>query len=922
MEKNFYAKFITLFPQIMNKRGLLILFFCFGFAAAQDGISGVVFDQKDHPLTNVSVLAKPSGIEQKTDENGTFHIPALTPQTLVFSHDGYAPFIIVAAVGDVVSIQLEPNQTSEDPYVNAQLSIINISDDAVTDENDALDNISGLLQSSRDVFLRTAAFEFSASFFRLRGLDTDNATVMINGLPMNKLYSGRPQWSNWGGLNDVLRNQEVSPPIAPSDHTLGGALGTTNISTRATEYRKGSRFTVSVSDRSYNYRLLASHGTGPMEKNWSAAFAVGKRWGGSGFQEGTFYDAQSLFVAVEKQWPSHSLNLTAIATPNRRGRSSPNTQEVYDLKGIAYNEYWGWQDGHKRNSRVRRTFEPIFQLNHKWSISPQTTLYTNIGFQTGEVGNSRLDYPGGANPSPAYYQKLPSYFLTQNNGPDYEGAYRYGQKFKQQGQVDWNSLYDANLTNNINKLPAAYVLYEDRNDDTQLTLNTKLHVDLNNKTTFIGLLQHRAFSSQNFAQLTDMLGATYYLNVDPYDGFQYDLNNPNSKRNVGDKMRYNYTLEASISEASLLLRFNSSRINGYAGGSYTLTHYQRDGKFKHEAYPTSSYGKSKKQRFSSGNLKGGLTYKITGKHLLQANAAWLNRAPNLRNSFSNPRETNAVVGELANRPLSNEQTLTADASYVFRSPSLNGRLTAFYAQVKDANEISFFFAEGIGGDTSSFVQEIMQGIRKQHMGLEFGVEGALSHSFKLKAAAAIGHYTYANDPQVYLTSDDFGYLNFGRAKMKNVRLASGPQEAYSLGVTFRENFWWTGLTANYFNRTYLDISPINRTHNFLLDSDGLPINNYDPDQARLLLQQEQFNPYMVVNMVLGKSWRVGNNFLGVFLSVNNLLNETYKTGGFEQSRNANYNALLEDATAEMRRFGPKYWYGRGTTYFLNSYIRF
>jgi hypothetical protein len=56
--------------------------------------------------------------------------------------------------------------------------------------------------------------------------------------------------------------------------------------------------------------------------------------------------------------------------------------------------------------------------------------------------------------------------------------------------------------------------------------------------------------------------------------------------------------------------------------------------------------------------------------------------------------------------------------------------------------------------------------------------------------------------------------------------------------------------------------------------------------------------------------------------VNNLFNETYKTGGFEQSRNANYTALLKDATAEMRRFGPKYWHGRGTTYFLNAYIRF
>jgi hypothetical protein len=73
---------------------------------------------------------------------------------------------------------------------------------------------------------------------------------------------------------------------------------------------------------------------------------------------------------------------------------------------------------------------------------------------------------------------------------------------------------------------------------------------------------------------------------------------------------------------------------------------------------------------------------------------------------------------------------------------------------------------------------------------------------------------------------------------------------------------------------------------------------------------------------LGKSWRVGSNFVGVFLSVNNLLGEEYKTGGFEQSRNANYRELRDEVQAERRRFGPKYWYGRGTTYFLNTYFRF
>ena len=43
---------------------------------------------------------------------------------------------------------------------------------------------------------------------------------MINGISMNKLYDGRPQWSNWGGLNDATRNQEFTMGSAPSDYTL------------------------------------------------------------------------------------------------------------------------------------------------------------------------------------------------------------------------------------------------------------------------------------------------------------------------------------------------------------------------------------------------------------------------------------------------------------------------------------------------------------------------------------------------------------------------------------------------------------------------------------------------------------------------------------------------------------------------------
>ena len=76
-----------------------------------------------------------------------------------------------------------------------------------------------------DIFLRTAAFEFSASFFKVKGFDSSNGKLLMNGIEMNKIYNGRAQWSNWGGLNDVLRNQEFRNSLSPSDVTFGGLLG-------------------------------------------------------------------------------------------------------------------------------------------------------------------------------------------------------------------------------------------------------------------------------------------------------------------------------------------------------------------------------------------------------------------------------------------------------------------------------------------------------------------------------------------------------------------------------------------------------------------------------------------------------------------------------------------------------------------------
>ena len=807
---------------------------------------------------------------------------------------------------------------------------ISLSDDELNDDTSASDNISGLLNSSMDVFYRTAAYEFSSSFFKVRGLDSDNAIVHINGIKMNKLYNGRPQWSNWGGLNDVLRNQELSNGSIPLKYNFGGILGSNNINIRASEYGEGGRITYSSSNRSYSNRLMATYNSGMLEKGWAYSLSIGRRWGNEGYQDASFYDSNSAFFSVQKIFNSkHSLNLAAIYAPNRRGKVSPNTQEVYDLKGIKYNEYWGYQDGEKRNSRVKRVVEPIILLNHDWSIDENSSLETSIGYQFGEMGNSRLDYAGGGNPSPAYYQDLPSYFLADTNGPDYEGAYIAQENFVNDGQINWNRIYDANLTNNLSNLNAAYVLYEDRVDDTQLTLNSAYNREINENIKITSSVNYRNLVSDNFAEISDMLGGYSYSNIDSFDNLDYNLLSPNSIVSDGDKFKYHYKMNAEEISLFSMINFSYNKLEFYLAGDLTNTTYQRDGIFENEANAGNSSGKGEEIKFDGHGVKAGITYKFSGKHILDFNSAYLQKAPSIRNTFTNSRVNHNVVGSdvnglINNSPITEEKVMSFDANYIFRTPIFTGRLTGFYSEVKDANEISFYYADGLVGfeDDSEFIQEILQGIDKKYLGVEFGVEAQIIPTVKLKGAASIGQYTYDNNPYLYLGADN-NTVAVGPSNLENYKIAGGPQRAYSVGFEYRDpDYWFIGVTSNFFTNTYVDVSPLTRTQNFYLAQDGLPFNDYDIDIARDLLRQEKFDDYMVVNMIGGKSWKIDDYFVGFFASINNILDQKYRTGGFEQGRNANYQQLLQDTNKPKRVFGPKYWYGRGTNYFLNLYFRF
>lgn len=918
-------------------------------------ISGVVRDAGSFEIiNNARVAIEGTTLETFTDEEGKFKIslPDHTAGAVIFTinKSDYLPQRIPVnfVPGRTIDLEilLQPDLVIDQLFSGA----ISLSDAQLLDDENNADNVAGLLQASRDVFLNAAAFDFSQTFFRPRGLDSEHGKLYINGIEMNKIFNARPLWSNWGGLNDVQRNQVFSMGMVPAEVGFGGLAGSTNIVMRASKYGKGGRLSYALANRTYTGRVMATYNSGELNGGWAYSFSLSRRFAKEVYIEGTLYDANAFFVSVEKRIdPYHSINFTTFYTPNIRGKSSPTTQEVYNIKGQRYNSYWGFQDGELRNSRIKEVKEPVIMLNHFWTLSEKTQLNTNVAYQFGRISNTRIDYGGtrlviqpddqesyvggGANPDPTYFHKLPSYFLRNSQNPNYEGAYRARELLVENGQLNWQHLYEANLISKNNGDNSVYVLAEDRNDDRQFTANTILNTSFNTKLNLTSKLTFSRLISENFANIRDLLGGDGYLDIDFFaqadqghnlgDRAQSDLLNRNRIVGVGDRFKYNYELHAQVVEGFSNLHFKTKMADYYLAGNISNRIYWRNGIFKNGSHPDNSLGKSGELNFTDFGIKAGGVYRITGRHLLDFNAGYLTNPPTMRSSFSNSRQNNSIV-----KDLTSERLLAADVGYIFRTPSFRTRFTGYITQVSKGTELSFYYADGLSEqgreNTNAFVQEILTGISKRHLGIEAGIDYQITSTIKVKGVAAIGQYIYTSDPNLYLTSDSFiSPIDYGKASLKNYHLPGGPQRAAQIGFEYRDpDYWWVGTTVNFFSHAFADINTLTRTSNFLTDVDGLPILNYDENIARRLLKQERFDSYYLVNVIGGKSWRIKSNYIGFFVSLNNIFDVVYKSGGFEQSRNSNYRTLKQDRERDLPLFGNKYWYGTRASYYANVYFRF
>ncbi len=832
------------------------------------------------------------------------------------------PLILISFKGLAQNTTNEAEDTLLD---NTPVFVTTLADGDLNTGNDG--NISGLLQSSRDVFAGTAGFNFSAARFKIRGYQSDKTMILINGIPMNDLESGSGTWFRWGGLNDVTRYAETKNWLSENPYHFGGLGGYSNINAKATDIRKGHRISYAATNRAYTHRLMYTYGTGMQKNGWAFALSTSARYSNEGYVSGTFYEAFSYYLAAEKQLnTSHNINLTILGAPSRTGRSNISVLEAYELSGDPYyNSNWGYQtqaDGTriKRNSRVADSHMPIIALTHQWKINANSGLRTSLHTSFGKYGQTALNWNDAKDPRPDYYKYLPSYYEGINDRANAQLMYNNWQN-ESTRQVQWDELYFANSKNiftykdqdgNIvaEGLRSKYIVENRWNNIVMGGLSSVYNSQLTEKMTVHSGIFIQMQRNHYYNTVEDLLGGDFWVDVNQFaeQGFvdpnaaQSDLQNPNNVVRKGDVYNNNYYIFNINTTAFGQLTYTGKKIDYYMAVELSSEQFYREGLFQTGIFPTNSLGKSEIQNFLNYAVKGGATYKISGRQYLTANAAFLNEAPTSRNAFISPRTRNVMVEDMVN-----ETIYSGDVNYILRYPKLKMRLTYYYTQRNNAIWTRSFYHD----EYNSFVNYVMKDVDYLDHGIEFGLDGTIYGGLSGNIVIASGQHLYNSRPTASIYVDNSAELLAENKTiyLQNYKIGGMPQSAASLGLKYNgKKYWFAGVNFNYFADIFLDPNPDRRTEEAVAN-----FVESDPQFLQTIEQAKLENSY-TVNLFIGKSFKISNYFLNINVNINNLTNNTtFVSGGFEQLR---YDAQ------KVNKFPPRLGYMYGLNYFVSATLRF
>ena len=956
---------------------------------ATGGVKGVVVDRNGRQPVEKARLTLFRGAQEiastESAEDGSF----------LFSNLDNGMYTIVIDAPDFLESQVQV--TVNDGYVknmfNLSLTgmqrVAEVDDDSFAafdmDDSGFNDNPT-ILFGTNDVFNNIAGYNFSSVRFRARAYNSESQEVYLAGVKMNDAITGYGPFSLWSGLNEAMRAKETVNGAEVSNVSLGGYNGVTNVFGTAGQVRKGLRGSIMTNSALYRLRLMASYATGPMDNGWAFAANVSARLGGNDWIDGVYYRSFAYYLAADKVLnDANTLHFVFFGTPGERGAQMASTQEVYDLMyDNMYNANWGYQNGRVRNSRVRKTHEPVAFV--KWDFKPSDRFEgsATVLYRFGKNGYTALDWYNAQDPRPDYYRNLPSYFYNENEDYKRNNLAKYVEAYKSWYNEDpevvhmnWDRIYQVNQQATDGR--AKYVQEERRTDQRDLNFATNFKYRPTLWLTVTGGLSAKWNKTEYYKILADLLGAEYFVDVDnfadrdyaatPYmaqnDLYYYLIHESPQILHEGDKYGYDYYAHVQNYGGWANGEFTFGNLNVNLGGRLGYQSFWREGLRYKGLFPgksftdpvsgarveparddngeiITSFGNSKKAEFLTYAAKLGLNYVIGSTMRVYGNVGYFNDAPTFNQAFLSPRTRNSMVDNLTT-----VKTFTSDINWQYSGNGINVRATAYYTTIKDQSKIMSAY-DDVQNAFSNFA---LSGIDQRHMGIEFGFKMPtyIIPDLSIQGVLALGEAVYTSNPTMVQTLDNSASLvSYNGSDVMNVSFWKYhpvyPRDVYGnipddIGLND-----YTRMQKHYvpstpqtaaslglaWNHNYwfvdLDAEYFDRAY---LDMNPLyrtdfavmgPDYKMTPEEIEYMTTQEKFDPAFLLNLSVGKSFFIKRKYQ---------LGFSFNAKNLLNNRDVKTGGyeqtrIVDNTEAKSRyyRFDSKYFYMPGFNYMLNIYFRF
>ncbi len=811
-------------------------------AFAQGKVSGKLVDSSSkEPLIGAAIyLESDKGVGTVTSLDGTFELNLESgKQNLVFTYLGYVEqtqTVDVSGDLDLGTIKMKSSTVglTEVSIVasfatdrKTPVAISNIPA-AVISEKLGNQEFPEILKSTPSVYATKQGGGFGDSRISIRGFNTSNIGVLINGVPVNDMENGRVYFSNWAGLSDVTSVMQVQRGLGASKLAISSVGGTINILTKSADAEQGGSFYAGTGNDGYK-KLSFNVSTGLMENGWALTL-LGGTVKGDGYVDGTDFQGYNYFFNVTKVInDNHRLSLQGFGAPqwhNQRGSQMTIAQFENKDENLffsnsrkqKFNSDYGIRDGKNYGGSYAYNFyhKPQFSLNHFWDINDYTSLSTSVYASLASGGGRRLR---GDKASEVTYSYSTAEF------PATADQWRTGS-----GLIDWDKII---AHNQQTEGAADFLITNSMNEHQWFGMLSTFNTMVNNINITAGL-DSRYYLGSHYEKIDDLLGGQFFIDD---SNINRDVHTPLRE---GDKYSYHNDMQVVRNGVFLQAEGEWNNVTAFISGTSSYQNVRRIDFFQYKK----GNEKSDWANFLDWSVKGGANYNFSANHNAFINAGYFIRSPFVKFVFDG--YTNDIIDDAQY-----EKVLTFEAGYGYRSKTTNIKLGYYRTEWRD---------QGLSTTIGDAVYSLL-GLNSLHQGIELEAKYRPTRNLTIKAMASVGLWKYTDDVRFQQFDDQGNFLGEFNAYLKDVSVGNSAQTTAALSVNYKFlKDWNIAIDGNYFGRNFADFDPSERT-----GSKSAGIDSWQMPDAYLFDMNAGYN-FKVAGLKTRISGKISNLFDTVYIT--------------------------------------------------------